>query len=289
MTGRRVADAAAWIGFATLLLLIVVLGESTGVAGQCLAAVSILLLAVHAVMALGWAEAPIFAATCLAVTFAVENVGSTTGFPFGRYAFLVGAGLPHIGVIPLIVGPLYFGMGYASWVVANLLVGARVERPQTRYAVVAVPIIAAFVMTQWDVVMDPPGSTLGKAWVWFDSGGYFGVPLSNFLGWMLTTWLYFQVFAVIAYRRRGKAAYRARTRVFWTIPISLYLAAGLCHLPPLFAPDARLVDAGGRAWSAANLRETAAIAMLFTMTPTSVLALLRLWRPDTRDTIAAPA
>jgi putative membrane protein len=285
---RAFADIATWTGFTILLLLIVMLGGKTDAAAQGLAAISILVLAIHAVVALGWLEALFFAASCLAITFAIENIGATTGFPFGRYAFLVGAGLPHIGVIPIIVGPLYFGMGYASWVIANLLVGSRVERPQTRYALVAVPLIAAFVMTQWDVVMDPSGSTLGKAWVWYDGGGYFGVPLSNFLGWLLVTWLYFQAFALFAYRRRVRGPYPSRPRGFWTFPILLYLAAGLCHLPSLLSSDARLVDGDGRAWSAANLRETAAIVMLFTMAPTSILALLRLLSPYKRDCTAAP-
>jgi putative membrane protein len=222
------------------------------------------------------------------ITFAIENLGATTGFPFGRYAFLVGAGMPHIGVIPIIVGPLYFGMGYASWAIANLLVGARVDRPQTRYALFVLPLVAAFVMTQWDVVMDPSGSTLGKAWVWYDGGGYFGVPLSNFLGWLLVTWLYFQVFAVFAYRRRARAPYPPHPRAFWMFPILLYLTAGLCHLPPLAAADARLVDGGGHVWSAADLRETAAIVMIFTMAPTTILALVRLASPEASDRSAAP-
>lgn len=269
-------DIAAWIGFAILLGLIVAFAEGTGVVAQVLAALSIGIMAGNAVLALGWTEAALFAAICLTVTFSVENLGVATGFPFGHYVFLVDAGLPRVGAIPIIVGALYFGLGYASWVIANLLLGTAVQRPQGRHGLVATPLAAAFVMTQWDVVMDPAGSTLGKAWVWFGGGGYFGVPLSNFLGWFLTTWLYFQLFALAAYRRRAMAPYPPRSRLFWAVPILLYLAAGLCHLPPLMSPGARLVDAGGRAWSAADLRETAAIVALFTMTPTGLLALLRL-------------
>ena len=43
----------------------------------------------------------------------------------------------------------------------------------------ALPTVAAFVMTQWDLVMEPPEATIGKAWIWHDGGGYFGVPMSN--------------------------------------------------------------------------------------------------------------
>ena len=284
---NRLRHAALGLGIAVLLILAIVYGGQTGAAAQSVAAISILVLAVHAVFALGWVEAGAFAAICLTITFAMENLGVLTGFPFGRYAFLVESGLPHIGVVPPIVGPLYFGMGYASWVIANLILGGQVERP-SRYGLVALPLLSAFVMTQWDVVMDPAGSTLAKAWVWYDGGGYFGVPLSNFLGWLLVTWLYFQGFALFAYRRRLQGAYPRSSRLFWAIPVLLYLAAGLCHLPPLLDPDARLADASGRTWSAADLRETAAIVMLFTMAPSSLLALWRLASPRTRDAVLHP-
>jgi len=56
------------------------------------------------------------------------------------------------------------------------------------------------------------------------------------------------------------------------------LAVGLSYVPPMFDADARLIDAGHQIWSAADLRETAVIVMLFTMLPTAVIALLRLAR-----------
>jgi putative membrane protein len=228
--------------------------------------------------ALGWVEALAFTIICLTITFAVENLGVLTGVPFGHYAFLVEPNLPHVGVVPVIVGLLYVGMGYPSWVIANVLFAGGVSRPPDLPQLFGVPVIAAFVMVQWDVVMDPAGSTLGHAWAWYDSGGYFGVPLSNFLGWFLVTFLYFQAFSLFLYSRRTLPPIPARSRAFWAAPVLLYLAAGLCHLPPLLDPDSRLVDAGGRVWSAADLRETTVIVMLFTMLPTSLLALLRIAR-----------
>jgi uncharacterized membrane protein len=279
---KHLRQLVLWLGLALTWMFAVAFGGQTGLAAQAAAAVSILVLAGHAFVGLGRIEACAFAAICLLVTFAMENVGVLTGFPYGHYVFLVESGLPHIGVIPPIVGPLYFAMGYASWVIANLLLNGRMA-PLSRHGVVALPLLSAFVMTQWDVVMDPAGSTLAKAWVWRDGGGYFGVPLSNFLGWFLVTWLYFQGFALFAYRRRNQAPLRSHSQLFWAIPVLLYLAAGLCHLPPLFDADARLVDGGGRAWSASDLRETAAVVMLFTMTPTVLMALLRLASPRTAN------
>jgi hypothetical protein len=88
----------------------------------------------------------------------------------------------------------------------NLLLGQSVQRPSTRLQLFAVPITSAFVMVQWDVVMDPSGSTLARAWVWYGGGGYFGVPLSNFLGWFLVTYLYYQAFSFVPLRARDEAA-----------------------------------------------------------------------------------
>lgn len=154
-------------------------------------------------------------------------------------------------MIPIIVGPLYFGMGYPSWV------------------------IAAFAMVQWEVVMDPPNATLWRAWVWHRGGSYFGVPLSNFLSWFVTAWIYFQLFALAVVKRRPRPT--TRPRAFWLVPIVLYLASGLCHVPSWFMDcDAQVTDAGVRLWSAGDLRETTVIVMLFTMLPTFILAVLRL-------------
>lgn len=271
-TLRRVLLGA----FALLLPAILLQGARTDASAQWLAGLSITLLALHAVALLGLSRAATFAGICLSVTFLIENVGVATGMPFGRYVFLVGDGLLRIGSIPLIVGPLYFGIGYPAWIIACLLVAGDAVGPRDRLSLIAVPVVAAFTITQWDLVMDPPNATIGRAWVWFDGGGYFGVPLSNFLGWFLTTWIFFQLFALVAYRSPDGDRTGSRDPVFLALPILAYLASGLCHLVPLLDPDRAVVDGAGRVWSSADIRETAALVALLTMLPTSCLALIRL-------------
>ncbi len=129
---------------------------------------------------------------CIAITFAIENVGVATGFPFGHYHFEVDPDLPHVGNIPIIVGPLWFGAGYFSWVVASTLLDGADQRLDRPFNLRALPVVAAFVMTQWDLVMDPPQSTIARIWIWHDGGADFGVPLSDYLGWLLTSWLFYQ-------------------------------------------------------------------------------------------------
>ena len=60
----------------------------------------------------------------------------------------------------------------------------------------AVPFIASFMMVAWDLGMDPTSSTIRHSWIWEQGGGYFGVPLTNYLGWFFTVYVFFQLFAL---------------------------------------------------------------------------------------------
>jgi len=216
-------------------------------------------------------------AICVVITFVMENIGATTGFPFGHYHFEVGANLPHVGVIPVIVGPLWFGMGYFSWHVAAALLGAP-ARPVRKFERFALPLVAALVMTQWDVVMEPAGSTIAKAWIWHDGGAHFGVPLSNYAGWLLTTWLFYQAFAMYLGRRPDLPVPSVvQVRTLRLIAIAFYVSSGLTHLTPwLIGQSGEVVDAAGQIWRVGDLRATTVVTMLCTMFFTSVLAALRL-------------
>ncbi len=267
-----------WVAFAAFIGPALYLAGSPTPAGVALAFTTIAIAIAHATIALGWRAASAFLAICLAVTFSTENLSVLTGLPFGHYHFVVGAGLPHVGSIPVIVGFLYFGMGYPSWVVAGVLLDRAGLQSDNRFRLTALPLVASFVMVQWDVVMDPPSSTLGGAWVWHDGGGYFGVLLTNYLGWYLTVWVFFQAFAWWQFSRRNIRPTSSvdQRSLFWLIPIFLYLAAGLCQIVPLFTTeDAVVVDAAGQQWRAHDLRETTVIVMTATILATSVLALLR--------------
>jgi uncharacterized membrane protein len=265
------------IVLAVYLVLVIGFAWNPNPLAQALAAIGILTAFIHAVLFYGWRDALALFAICVIVTFAMENIGATTELPFGHYHFEVGANLPHVGVIPVIVGPLWFGMGYFSWHVAAALLGTP-ARPSRKFELVALPLVAAFVMTQWDVVMEPPESTIARAWVWHDGGGHFGVPLSNYAGWLLTSWLFYQAFAVYLGRRPGlPAPSAAQGRVLRLIAIALYLSSGLTHLTPwLIGGGGEVADAAGQLWRVGDLRASTVVTMLFTMFFSSMLAILQL-------------
>jgi putative membrane protein len=245
---------------------------------QVLAAILIACALVHASFFYGFRTTLAFFVICIAITFTMENIGTATGIPFGHYHFVVDVGLPRVGNIPVIVGPLWFGMGYFSWIVASTLLDGADQRLDRRSNLFGLPIVAAFVMTQWDVVMDPPASTMAKVWIWHEGGANFGVPLSNYVGWLLTSWLFFQSFAFYLRHRPVKLMGTPRqTRELRLIAILFYVSAGLTHIVPwLFEPPGEVIDAAGHAWRVHDLRETTVTIMLFTMFFSSVLAVLHL-------------
>src|SRR5207248_2740604 len=83
----------------------------------------------------------------------------------------------------------WFMMIYPSYVLANLIGDGHATGTRGGLArLVWLAVLSAMVMTAWDLVVDPlmSGPSVG-AWVWEEGGPYFGVPLRNFVGWMLTT------------------------------------------------------------------------------------------------------
>jgi uncharacterized membrane protein len=167
-------------------------------------------------------------------------------------------------------------MGYFSWIVAGTLLGGTDRRSNGKIELVALPVVAAFIMTQWDVVMDPPEATISKAWIWHDGGAHFGVPFSNYLGWLLTSWLFYQAFAIYLSRRRSMRTVE-QGRALRLAAILLYLCSGLTHVTPwIIGQSGDVADAVNHIWRVEDLRGTTVVMLLFTMCFTSLLAGLRL-------------
>jgi uncharacterized membrane protein len=217
---------------------------------------------IHGAIRYGIGGIAVFLALCLGVGNAMENIGVLTGLPFGRYHYTDVLG-PKLFLVPLLIGPAYFGTGYLSWVQANLLL--RTDRRTDQLAIVVVPVVAAFIMVGWDLCFDPAASTIAHMWIWEDGGGYFGVPLSNFLGWFLTVYIFLQLFAF--YRARHPfAADVSPPRGYWYQPCVLFAVMALDYPAANFgAQNVAVSDATGRIWQTGDIYQTAAVVSLCTM------------------------
>lgn len=243
---------------------------------SALVLVPVVFALVHGAARYGWAGILVFIITCLVVSNALENLSILTGFPFGHYHYTDGLG-PKLFLVPLLIGPAYISTGYLAWVLGAVLVGD-VRRNSSLFMTFATPFIAAFAMVAWDVCLDPTLSTILKFWIWEQGGGYFGVPLTNYLGWFLTVYLFFQIFALyVRFRRPSGEKVEALPRSYYTQAVTMYaITGGVYMLQYLSGTNRSVTDATGAVWQTANIYETAAIVSLFTMLFIAALAAIKL-------------
>jgi len=228
----------------------------------------------HGAAAYGLRGSLIFAGLSFVVGNAFENLSILTGFPFGHYYF-TGVMGPKLFLVPVFLGLAYLGMGYVSWTVGRLLVCGP-EGRLSGWRVLATPLVAACAMVAWDLSMEPVWSTLLRCWIWVGGGPYFGVPVTNFLGWYLTVYVFYQLFAV--YLDRRPAAVPSAPRAWWRLAVVHYsLCAAGNLLMVLAAPATALAtDPAGVPWRTASITAASAWAAVWAMGPFAVLAWIRL-------------
>src|SRR5216683_239433 len=130
--------------FVAFLVAIVALAGTPSPIAQGLAVGGAIIAFAHGLRVYGCSGIVVFLAFSLAATFAIENLSIITGFPFGHYHFEVAAALPHVGAVPIIVGLLYFAMGYFSWMIASLLLDDADLHMDRALNVVALPPILVY-------------------------------------------------------------------------------------------------------------------------------------------------
>ncbi|MDQ3855724.1 MAG: carotenoid biosynthesis protein [Chloroflexota bacterium] len=162
--------------------------------------VSTLLIALPAmrgaIRRFGWRGAAVAIGLLAGLGFGVELTGVVTGFPYGEFYYSDSLGAKVAGLVPVTL-PL-------SWV--PLILGAvaatepRAMR-RTRFGSTLWALAAAVLLVAVDSVLDPGAAHLGF-WVWPHGGGYYGVPLTNYLGWALSSVLAVGLLlAVLPWRR----------------------------------------------------------------------------------------
>ncbi len=217
-----------------------------------------------------------FAGICLGTGFAFETLGVLTGFPFGHYYFTDVMG-PKLYQTPVLLALAYLGMGYLAWTLAGIILRTG-SRPFEPLRLIALPLVAAFIMVSWDLAMEAVWATLLRAWVWRDGGPWFGVPVTNFLGWYLTVWVFYQAFAI--YLRRHSPTATRLPPIFWKKAVAFYAASAAGNVLLLTRQRGPTVvtDPSGAHWRTADITASAALASIFVMGAFALLAWLRL--PD---------
>ena len=126
--------------------------------------------------------------------------------------------------------------------------------------------------------MDAVWADIDHAWVWRDGGSYYGVPISNFFGWFLTVYIFYQLFALY---RKNRVTIRSPTS-HWRLAIFFYAASAAGNLlvvAPL-SMGGIFVDATGKRWAVSSILWASRLVSILLMMPLSLIGWIRASGPD---------
>lgn len=192
-----------------------------------------LALLIWSFQALGRRRTLQFFLASVSISLAAELIGTSTGWPFGNYAYTSGLGPKVLDRVPFTIPLSWFTVGLASWILATRF-SARWLRTTAPW--ITIPL-GVWLLVVWDLVLDPAmahEAMQARFWVWHETGAYFGMPVINFFGWALTGFAFLTI-----------------SRLFWkadppftvspNFPLAIYtsnmvFASVLCTLVGLWIP-----------------------------------------------------
>lgn len=170
-----------------------------------------------------------------------ELAGTSTGLPFGAYMYTDQLGYKIAGLVPFNIPTSWFYMLVASLAICGRFLPARDDNASRWWWA----FVAGFVLTAWDVSMDP-AMVKTTHWVWLvpdlsstssfsqfiGTPFFFGMPLTNWLGWLLTGILVARAMLMLVPPTTWTRAVSPSS-----LPIVLYAANGLLPIAICFAQD----------------------------------------------------
>jgi putative membrane protein len=189
----------------------------------------------HAIGAVGRRRALLLFVLASLVSLGAELLGTSVGLPFGEYHYTPLLGYRILGLVPFPIPISWFYMLYACLTMVGRLRPAR-DDSITRWRWAA---LAGLMLLGWDVSMDPAMVSTGH-WIWgagdlFRDAGlpawlvafftrdiFYGMPLSNWVGWYVTGTLIARVMLAVV----PPSDVRARMSPS-ALPVLLYLANGV--------------------------------------------------------------
>jgi len=230
----------------------------------------------HGIKCYGTKDLLVFLCITFVVSWLYENISIITGFPFGHYYYTAALG-PKLWRVPVYIMFAYFGVGYLSWILAHILLD-KFDNKMKGADVFFIPFIAGFVMVLWDLCTDPNCSTIRKLWIWKDGGAFFGVPVTNFLGWYLCVYTIYQIFAFYLLIKKVHIAPKTLvSKIFWVMPTLMYMAI-LLQFPftAFFCNNIQIKSLDNHTWWTNDINGSLFMISLFTMFFISSLCLIKI-------------
>ncbi|MDA4130063.1 MAG: carotenoid biosynthesis protein [Thaumarchaeota archaeon] len=179
---------------------------------------------------LGLKNAMGFLLIASAIGYLAEVLGTSSGFPFGKYFYTDLLGEKILGV-PIVVPLVWFVISYLSFSIARTAFPDLMEGKVTRNSmIVKLTFLSAFGAVAWDFMIDPMFSSY-RYWVW--TGQFVplpeldGIPLTNFLGWFVLVSLMVYISCKVLFRKSSGMIIYRRNALDSKIAYSLLILDGV--------------------------------------------------------------
>lgn len=164
----------------------------------------------------GWRRTMTFTLVGYTIAFGSEWLSINTGFPYGWYYYIDTTSSRELWVagVPFFDSLSYVFLAYCSYSTALFILSplkawrwnvVTLETRRIRRSFSAL-LLGAFLQTCLDIVIDPVALQgrrwfLGQIYGYREQGVHFGVPLSNYAGWLLTSICLVAAFQLIDFKR----------------------------------------------------------------------------------------
>ena len=165
---------------------------------------------------IGWQRTMLFTVCGYLIAFGSEWLSINTGFPYGWYYYIDTTSNRELWVagVPFFDSLSYVFLAYCSYATALFILSplkvwrwniATLETRSIRRSFAAL-LLGSLLQTCLDIVIDPVALQgnrwfLGQIYGYREKGIHFGVPLSNYGGWLLTSACLIAAFQLIDARR----------------------------------------------------------------------------------------
>lgn len=165
--------------------------------GSLLPFFALSLVIIHSSLTLEKKKTSIFFIAAFFFALFSESVGVKYGLIFGHYYYNPALTPFFFGLVPVMNVVSWLPVIYMSYTFANMILnGFGSPKPNIKqnklYMLILLVLLSAIsglVATNLDMLVDPVVvSTQG--WFWIGGGPYFGVPISNFIGWFMVTFVF---------------------------------------------------------------------------------------------------
>ena len=155
-------------------------------------------LVFHGSIFWGWLNIGLFIFITFSISLIIEIIGSKTGLIFGgkyNYNSNLTPGRTVLNV-PVLIPIAWIILTYMSFNLYCLISGLGPEIILNKTS--NVYIVPCLILMFLDMILDPIAVNEGR-WSWNNKFRYYDVPLMNFVGWFITSFLVFFVFSKVSF------------------------------------------------------------------------------------------